>query len=217
MINNEKKQILIESVKTEFDGFFKLCRLRFKHSLYKGNWSAPIEREVFCRGEAVVVLLYDSRRQQVVLVEQCRPGAVLHRCALPESKTNIGTAINHVIELDQAWLLEPVAGMIDAGETPEQAGIREVQEEAGITVDTLEYICQLYPSPGGCDEMLYLYAADIDSSQLPKFAGLANHVEDIKVVTLSYGEAKQALREARFNVATTFIALQWLFFQRESQ
>ena len=29
------------------------------------------------------------------------------------------------------WILEPVAGMIDAGETPETAALRELREEAG--------------------------------------------------------------------------------------
>lgn len=206
------KQIEIESIDTEFDVFFKMRRLRFRHSLYRGGWSPQIEREVFCRGEAVVVLLYDSVRQHVVLVEQCRPGAVLHHYG--DCSSDFDTRTNHLKCADQAWLLEPVAGMIDAGETAHQAGVREVEEEAGITVDELEYICELYPSPGGCDELLHLYAADIDSSQLSEYAGLVNHVEDIKVVILSYAEAKQALRDARFKVATTFIALQWLFFQK---
>jgi ADP-ribose pyrophosphatase len=208
------KHIQIDSIDTEFDGFFKMRRLRFRHSLYRGGWSPQIEREVFCRGEAVVVLLYDSQRQQVVLVEQCRPGAVLHRYGHADLQNNTNSPFQD--DFDQAWLLEPVAGMIDAGETPQQAGVREVQEEAGIAVDKLEYICELYPSPGGCDELLHLYAADINSANLAQYAGLANHVEDIKVVLLTYAQAKEALRTARFKVATTFIALQWLFFQKDS-
>jgi len=62
-----------------------------------------VEREVFSRGEAVVVLLYDLALVKIVLVEHCRSGAVAH--VLKDNK------------IDQAWLLEPVAGMIDLGES----------------------------------------------------------------------------------------------------
>lgn len=195
-----KKTMQIESVKTEFQGFFKVQSLVFKHSLYQGGCSSEIKRELFCRGEAVVILLYDSNSNQVVLVEQCRPGALQHAQRLNQP--------------DQAWLLEPVAGMIDLGETAVEAGIREAREEAGIDVLELEYVCQFYPSPGGCDEILHLYAADICANEVSEFAGLAGDHEDIRVIKLAFTDAKRMLLNAEFNVASTYIALQWLFFQK---
>jgi len=56
--------------------------------------------------------------------------------------------------------------------------------------------------------------ADIDSTNLPQYAGLDSEDEDIKIVILSFAEAKQRLLSAGFNVASTIIALQWLFFQK---
>lgn len=190
----------IQLVKTEFQGFFKVKSLHFKHALYQGGCSKLLKREVFCRGQAAVVLLYDRQLQQVVLVEQCRAGALQHAKASNQS--------------DQAWLLEPVAGMIDLGETALDAGIRETQEETGIAITELEYICQFYPSPGGCDEILHLYAAEICSSSVSEFSGLATDNEDIRVVKLDFSEARRRLLSAEFNVASTYIALQWLFFQK---
>lgn len=195
-----EKTIQLQSVKTEFQGFFKVQSLLFKHSLYQGGCSPEIKRELFCRGEAVVVLLYDSVLSQVVLIEQCRPGALQHA--------------QRVNQPDQAWLVEPVAGMIDLGETASDAGIRESREEAGIEVSELEYVCQFYPSPGGCDEILHLYAADICANEVSEFAGLAGDHEDIRVVKLDFTDAKRMLFNAEFNVASTYIALQWLFFQK---
>ncbi|GKT12924.1 MAG: ADP-ribose pyrophosphatase [Thiomicrorhabdus sp.] len=198
----QKKAFEIQSVHTEYKGFFETKIIRFKHTLFQGGWTGTVNRELFSHGEAVVVLLYDSKAKQVVLVEQCRVGAL----------TN---AVNNQ-NSDNAWLLEPVAGMIDQGETAVEAGIREAHEEAGIEIDQLEYICQFYPSPGACNEILHLYAADISIANVLDYAGLAEEHEDIRVVKLSFEQASTMLKHAQFNVASTLIALQWLFFQKLS-
>jgi len=104
--------------------------------------------------------------------------------------------------------------MIDLGESPEEAGIRETQEETGAIIKDLEYICQFYPSPGACNEILHLYAAEVSIHEIAEYAGLSSENEDIKVVKLSFNQAKQMLLNAEFNVAATYIALQWLFFQK---
>ncbi len=181
-----------------YNGFFKVDEVHYQFSQYQGGWSPAITREVFSRGEAVVVLLFDSQKQRVILVEQCRAGALNNSLAQNES----------------AWLLEPVAGMIDEGETALEACHRESNEEAGVKDAHFEFIYRYYPSPGACEEVLHLYAADIDSQYLPNFAGLACEAEDIKIVRLSFTEAKQRLLAGQFNVASTIIALQWLFFQK---
>lgn len=194
------KLIKIESKKTGYNGFFRIDILSYSHSLYQGGWTDTIQRELFGRGQAVVVLLYDLVKEVVVLVEQCRPGALQY--AKNAKKT------------EQAWLLEPVAGMIDLGETPEQAGVREAREEAGIELSALEYVCQFYPSPGGCDEILHLYGSQIDADLLPEYAGLEADHEDIKIVQIPFTEAQQRLSAGQFNVSSTIIALQWFFYQK---
>ena len=115
---------------------------------------------------------------------------------------------------NQAWLIEPVAGMIDLDEQPQSACIRETYEETGAEITELEYINQFYPSPGACDEILHLYASNINSKSVNSHAGLDSEDEDIRVVILPFTDAKQMLLNGVFNVATTYIALQWLFFQK---
>ena len=193
------KNVKIQAITTPYSGFFKLNIVHFKHTLYTGGWTETFSRELFQRGQAVVVLLYDPVKEQVVLVEQCRAGALLNT----EEDTQA-----------DAWLLEPVAGMIDVGESPIEAGIREAEEETGAVIQSLEYVCQFYPSPGACSEILHLYAASISVDTIPEYAGLESEHEDIKVVKLSFKKAKQMLLNAEFNVAATYIALQWLFFQK---
>jgi len=193
------KQIQLLQTKQAFKGFFKIDVLSYRHSLYQGGWSPKVERELFCRGQAVVILLYDLKQQCLVLVEQCRAGALQEAIQANQP--------------EKAWLIEPVAGMIDEGETPEAAAKREIQEEAGIAVEQLEYVCQFYPSPGGSDEILHLYAAEVDSQKLPEFSGLAEEGEDIRLVQYPFKQVKSALQQASFNVASTWIALQWFVFQ----
>ena len=196
------KDFKIQSITTPYTGFFELNIVHFKQTRYTGGWTETFSRELFQRGQAVVVLLYDSTKEQVVLVEQCRVGALLNDAK--ESNQS-----------KKAWLLEPVAGIIDVGESPKEAGIREAQEETGAIIKELEYVCQFYPSPGACSEILHLYAAEISVDSISDFAGVESEQEDIKVVRLSFNKAKQMLLNAEFNVAATYIALQWFFFQKK--
>lgn len=196
-----KYQIKLSQSERVYDGFFHLDRLRFSHSLYQGGMSQDISRELFQRGEAVVVLLYDLAAQQLILVEQCRAGALAH------------------YQDQQAWLLEPVAGMIDQDEAPIDAAVREVFEEAGVSLgpDLFSYVGQFFPSPGGSSERLHLFAVPVDVRTLPQFAGNTAEVEDIKLIPLSFNEAKHRLVRSQFNVASTWIALQWFLYQKLPQ
>lgn len=197
------KSIKINQVESGYNGYFKLDILEYRHTLYRGGWSDTVKRELFARGPAVVVLLYDLSREVVVLVEQCRAGALTHATQNGQS--------------EQAWLLEPVAGMIDLCETPQQAGIREAKEEAGVELSALEYICEYYPSPGACDETLHLYATEIDATLLPEYAGLDSENEDIKIVQIPFEQARLKLASGEFNVSSTIITLQWFFYQKLTQ
>lgn len=201
-LQQHDKRFKIDSINSGYDGFFKIDLIEFKHTLYQGGWTDTIRRELFGRGEAAVLLLYDLPREVVVLIEQCRAGALTR-------------AMRHQ-QNEQAWLLEPVAGMIDAGETPEMAARREAIEEAGIEITDVEFICEFYPSPGGSDEILHLFAAEVNSTLLADFAGLPEDHEDIRILKVPFAEAKKRLLAGGYNVASTIIALQWLFFQKLS-
>jgi ADP-ribose pyrophosphatase len=57
-------------------------------------------------------------------------------------------------------LLEIPAGGIDAGETPEVAVVREMQEETGYRPQRVTRLCGFFSSPGFCDEYLHLFLAE---------------------------------------------------------
>lgn len=58
-------------------------------------------------------------------------------------------------------LLELPAGKLDrGGEDPLEAGKRELREETGAVADKYRSLGKLYPSPGFCNEIIYLYLAE---------------------------------------------------------
>ncbi len=173
-----------------YQGFFQMKCYRLKHRLYAGGWTPEIRREMMERGHAAALLPYDPQLDQVVMVEQFRLGAV---------ETS-----------EHPWLLELVAGIIDAGESAEQVAIRESQEEAGLAVTQLERIASYLPSPGGCSERITLFAGCVDASEAGGLHGLAEEHEDIRVHVMSRVEAIQLLNDGKIDNAASIIGLQWL-------
>lgn len=177
------------SCETGFQGFFTLNRYRLRHRLYNGGWSRDIEREVLERGHAAAVLPYDPARDQVLLIEQFRPGALAHS--------------------PHPWLIEFVAGIVEDGETDEQVVRREAIEEAGIELGELEPLTTFYPTPGGCSETIALLWGVADLSDAGGVYGLASEGEDIRASVHDFSAALAMVDDGTINNAATIILLLW--------
>lgn len=188
-VSFNKKDVEILNKETLFKGFFRMVKYRFKHKRFAGGWSEPVEREMFERGHAAAMLPYDPIRDQVVIIEQIRVGA---------------------LDDAQPWQLEIVAGVIDTDESAEQVVRREAVEEAGLTVGRIEKITSYYPSSGGCSEKLDVFIGEVDCSQAGGIHGLDCEGEDIKVHVMSRTEAYQLVKDGRIENGASIIALQWL-------
>jgi NUDIX domain. len=110
-LNSVPKAVEIVKRANCFKGFYKLDKVQLRHELFAGGMSREISRELFVRHDAVCVLPYDPLRDEVVLIEQFRVGA-------------LG-------KVDNPWLIEMVAGLIDREEELEDVAHREAEEEAG--------------------------------------------------------------------------------------
>ncbi|MCK4493631.1 MAG: NUDIX domain-containing protein [Methylococcales bacterium] len=190
-----KKDYKILEKKSLYDGFFRLESYKLQHTLFKGGWSKPIERELFRRNDCVGVILYDPKRDEVVLLEQFRVGPLVHKPC--------------------PWLLEIVAGGIEAGESKEDVARREAFEEAGCDIEELMFINEFYTSPGGASELLTLYCGKVDSTNIGGVYGLAEESEDILVTTKSFDEVYQLLVDGKIKSGIPIIAIQWLALNRE--
>lgn len=188
--NFTRADVKILQRKTVYAGHFQLEQLKLQYRLFQGGWSPPLLREVFERGEAVGILLFDTENNKLVLIEQFRPGLA--------------------IKAQVPWLIEIVAGVIGQNERLEQVARRETQEETGLMVTNLFPICHYWVSPGGSSERIYLFCGQVDSKLAQGIHGLVEEGEDIRLHILSPQQAYNLLDEGKINNSPTIIALQWL-------
>jgi ADP-ribose pyrophosphatase len=162
--------------------------------MFNGDWSPPILREVLVRDRAVGVLLFDPKREEIVLVRQFRVGLM--------------------DDLEEAWILEIVAGMVGENEQFSDVAIRETEEESGCKILELIEICEYYNSPGITNEKVILYCGLIDTTDAGGIHGLKEEHEDIESIVLPYRDALQCLSSGTINNPMTIIALQWLMLNK---
>lgn len=186
--NGEDMEVLSREVK--FKGFFEIQQLSLRHKLFEGGWSDAFTRELFVRGQAVVVLLYDPQADALVMIEQFRVGAMEdHR---------------------SPWLMELVAGIVEPGESPEEVARRESMEEAGCEITDLIKLYDYWVSPGGTNETVVIFCGRVDSSDVRGVYGLKHEHEDIRVEVVPVESAIKAVEDGIINNAATIMAIQWL-------
>ena len=177
-------------------GFFLTRTMRLRHPVFEGGLSGEVRREVFVATDAALVLPYDPQRDRVLLVEQFRMG--------PYGRGD-----------PRPWMLEPIAGRVDAGETPEDTARREAREEAGLELTTLEHIASHYCSPGCSTEYFHLYLgiADLAEDRQGR-GGLEAEHEDIRTHVLDYAGAMRLLETGEADNGPLILSLIWLSRER---
>ena len=185
----------IVSRETCYQGFFTLERCRVRHELYAGG-SHEIQRELFERGHAGAVILYDPVLDRLVMIEQFRIGATSSAAG--------------------PWMLEFVAGIIEPNEDAQSVVTREAVEEANCVVTDLLPVSEFILSPGGCSEQIFLYCGRVDAEHAGGIFGLADEGEDIRVLTIEAGDIGELLSSGRVASATTLIGLQWFVLNRDA-
>lgn len=190
------KRVKILSHRTPYRGHFKLEVYRLKHKLYRGGWSQHFQREIFERGDAVGILLYDPKRDAIVMVEQFRLAAYL-------------ASYN-------PWQLEVPAGIIDRkSESPADVAKREALEETGIAIaGRPKRAFRVMTTPGGSTETYELFVANVDSNQAKGLHGLAAENEDIKVVVKRVPALMRMLKAGRIPNGPSALALYWFAVHR---
>jgi ADP-ribose pyrophosphatase len=180
-----------------FDEFFKIDELVVTHERYDGTMSSAERKLVFERGDAAALLLLNTDRNAVVLVEQFRAPVLVGRRRADRATTD-------------GWTTEAIAGMIDPGEAPEAAIIREAMEEVGYVVRAPQLICTYFVSPGGASERVFLYFAEVRDADRTGAGGGVDDDEDIRIIELPVGELFRRLAAAGFDDPKLIIAASWL-------
>jgi len=174
-----------------YQGFFGMDEYVVEHDRFDGG-SLQIKRENMERGDAAALLLYDTKVDEVLLLEQFR----------------IGPAARD----DNPWLIEIVAGMLDEGENAEQAVIREAEEEAGFVPSQVIFLGRYYTTPGACSERIDLFLGLVDKHDpVGAGGGCDAEQEDIRSVWVSRETTLEMLAEGKIASGAPMLALMLAF------
>ncbi|MFT4962623.1 MAG: ADP-ribose pyrophosphatase [Paracoccaceae bacterium] len=190
------RDVVIKARQQPYMNFFTVEENDLRFRRYDGQLSEVINRGALHVGQVVAVLPYDPVRDCVLLVEQFRAAVFMSGNAAP-------------------WMWQPVAGLIDPGETPVHAAHREADEEAGLRFSRLEDAGQAYSSPGSSTEFVYLYVGIADLGATQTHGGLSEEDEDIRSQVLSFDALMQALDSNQFHDLPLFSLALWLARHRD--
>ena len=104
-----------------------------------------------------------------------------------------------------------VKGIIDKGETPRKAAIRECEEETNCKISKLKKICSYFPAPASSESFYHLFIGEVKSFTGTRITGKINENENILVKCYSINQVKKLLDQNKIVNGLTLIALQWFF------
>jgi len=171
------------------EGFLRVYRYEFEVEKHQGG-TRRISWEVMERGNAVAVLGHDPRRDEIVLANEFRPGAI--------------------IAGEYPYRDNLVAGVIEHGETALAAAVREMLEETGLILnDPVLIHSGAYVSSGGTSEKISLVYGTVDTSNAAGVHGNAAEDEDILTVVVPAKVFVQRVRSGDINDLKTLVAGYW--------
>jgi ADP-ribose pyrophosphatase len=185
-----KPKAWIVGTKPLVRGFLSVTRYEFETELHRGG-TQRVEREVMERGHAVAVLGYDPRRDEIVLVNEFRPGVL--------------------VAGDDPYTDNLCAGGIAAGESTVDAAVREMKEETGLALrDPVVIHPGAYVSSGGTSEKIAIVVGLVDSAGAGGVHGNPDESEDIRVVVMPADRFLARVRAAEITDLKTLVAGYWL-------
>lgn len=190
------RDVEVESRRRPYCRFFALEEQTLRFRRFDGAMSARVERAAFVSGDAVTVLPYDPVRDRVLVIEQFRFGPLARGDRHP-------------------WCIEPVAGRVDPGETPEDCARRETAEETGLALARLERIAAYYPTTGAMSEYLtsFVGIADLPDG-VAGIGGEDGEAEDIRSLVLDFAAFEAFLSSAEAENGPLLLSGLWLAANR---
>jgi len=187
-----RADVVLQELARPYADFFAVEEHHLRFRRFDGTQSPVVKRAVFMASDAAILLPYDPVRDAVLVIEQFRAG--------PWARGDLAP-----------WPLEPVAGRVDPGETPEDAAHREAAEEAGLVLHRLEKVSGNYPSPGSTSEFFHIFVGLCDlPDRLMGLGGVASEDEDIRSHILPSARFQDLLDRDLLTVGPLILAGHWL-------
>lgn len=171
------------------DNWYTLSKVEFDYQNSQGQWISQA-RESYDRGNGATVLLYNKKKNTVVLIKQFRMPSYLN-----------GN--------DTGMLIETCAGLLD-GDDPETCVLKEAEEESGFRPKRAKKVFQAYMSPGAVTEIVHFYVAEYtDLDRVSTGGGLAEEQEEIEVIEIDFDKAIEMISTGDIVDAKTIMLLQY--------
>jgi ADP-ribose pyrophosphatase len=188
-VNTKQLTAVIRSRRPLHEGFLRVYRYEFEVEKHQGG-IRRISWEVMERGNAVAVLGHDPKRDEIILANEFRPGALLAG--------------------EYAYRDNLVAGAIEEGETALDAAVREMHEETGLILgDPVLIHSGAYVSSGGTSEKISIVYGIVDTRSAGGVHGNAAEHEDILTVVLPAKVFVERVRSGDINDLKTLVAGYW--------
>lgn len=170
--------------------FFPLKKVKYEFEKQDGTIE-EVSREVYLSSNGATVLLYNIEKSTIILTRQFRLPTYLNK-----DKTGM--------------LIEVCAGIVEENENPQEAIIREIEEETGYRVQDVKKVFEMYMTPGSVAEMVYFFVAEYTPQQkISDGGGLEDESEDIEVIELTFEEAYDKIKSGEIKDAKTALLLQY--------
>lgn len=177
------------------EGFLRVTRYELDVERHEGGTQRLI-RDVMERGHAVGVLGYDPKRDEVVLVNEFRPGCL--------------------VAGDDPFTDNVCAGGVADGESALEAAGREMIEETGLALsDAILVHPGAFVSSGGTSEKIAIVVGLVDASRAGGIHGKAEELEDIRVVVEAAEAFLARVRRGEITDLKTLVAGYWLAEHRD--
>ncbi len=173
--------VIVHALHQPYLNFFSVREMDLQFRKQDGTMSAVVNRGAMMLGEASGVLPYDPVTDQVLLIQQFRAPLFIGGSNSP-------------------WAWEPVAGLVDPGETPEETAHREAMEEAGLTLWHLELLGPTHASPGVLSDRLHLFVGLTDLSHMVDAVGVESEGEDIRREVLGFDTFIDGIDRQKYSI-----------------
>lgn len=181
-IRNIKKQLLS-------DNWYTLNKYTFEYQKYDGSWETQ-HREAYDRGNGAVILLYNKKKENVILTKQFR---------MP----------TYVNGNEDGMMIEACAGILEKGNAEETIKM-EVEEETGYHIEKVQKVFESYMSPGSVTEILYFFIGEYEPKmKVGEGGGAEDETENIEVLEMPFDEAVEMVASGEIQDAKTIMLIQW--------
>jgi len=170
------------------DNFFTVDIIELRHALLSGAMTPVLDRYLLHRPDAVCAIVVHTGKQGMGFVRQVR----------------VGPAATG----DPAWMVELAAGLVDTGEDPDTAILREIREELGFQPKRAEFVSVFYSSSAIISERIHIYYVEVDETdRISAGGGNPSEHEDIEIIEVPLDKVRDLLTEGGLNDAKTLIGL----------